>query len=418
MIGTDLAQRPDGSVRAVAWRPLITDAQERSRLLTAVREIATVLEAAPVTSQRAGVHCDLAILRAYLAADGSVPDDDDATTTHVAAALAAQARTQRELGLHGGLAGVGWTIAHLASDENAEEICCSIDAALLRALESDWAGPYDLISGLVGIGVYALEREAAGHALVARVLERLHATAQQRGSGLAWITPASQLPDWQREQAPDGYWNLGIAHGIPGIIAWCARCIACGVEEVRAKELVTGAASYLLDAEPLTPAGRFSAWHVRGGAPSGDRTRPAWCYGDLGVAAALVAAAQVDPRWQDDARALARSCEERASHASVRDTAICHGAAGIAHVFHRMYQATGDDVLADAARRWLAITLEMRTDHAHAGFPAFDGATLAWRADPTLLSGAAGVALVLHAMVSDVEPLWDRSLLLDLQLPA
>lgn len=401
----------------MAWRPLITDEQERSRLVTVVREIAVALESLPGATQSVTVHCGLAILRAYLAVDGCVPDEDGATTDHVAASLAAQAKTPRPLDLHGGLAGVGWTIAHLASDENSEEICAMIDAALLRALEGDWDGPYDLISGLVGIGIYALEREEAGHALVARVLELLQVTAQQRGPGLAWLTPARLLPEWQREQAPEGYWNLGMAHGIPGIVAYCARCIASGVETVRANELMTGAAAYLLDAEPPNAGGRFSAWHARSGAPSGDRTRPAWCYGDLGAAAALLAAAQVDPRWHDEARALARSCAQRPTHAAVRDTAICHGAAGIAHVFHRMYQATGDSVLGDAARQWLAITLEMRTDHAHAGFPAFDGEARAWRADPTLLAGAAGVALVLHAMVSDVEPLWDRMLLLDLQLP-
>lgn len=404
----------NASVGAVAWRALITDPQDRARLLTIVREIATALESAPVDPRSVAVHCDLAVLRAYLAADRTLPDDDDATTAHVAAALAAQAEAPRALALHGGLAGVGWTIAHLASDENAEEICATIDTALSRALERDWHGPYDLIGGLVGIGVYALEREEAGRALTARVLELLRAAAEPRGPGLAWHTPARLLPDWQREHAPDGYWNLGMAHGIPGIVALCARCIASGVEEVRAHELMAAAVGYLLDAEPPNAGGRYSAWHARGGAPSGDRTRPAWCYGDVGVAAALVAAAQVDPRWRDDAHALARACAQRPPHPAVRDTAICHGTAGIAHVFHRMYQATGDDVFGEAARRWLALTLEMRTDHAHAGFPAFDGVARTWRATPTLLAGAAGVALVLHAMISGVEPRWDRLLLLDI----
>jgi len=411
---TVLAKGHDASVRAVSWRPLITDPDERATLLTIVREIALAVEDAPVAPHDIGQHCDLAILRAYLAADGTLPDDDDAVTNHVVAALAAQAKRPGALGLFNGLAGVGWTIAHLASDDNAEEICASFDAALLHALEHEWNGTYDLISGLVGIGVYALEREQAGRPLAARVLELLHVTAQPRGLGLAWQTPARLLPEWQREQAPDGYWNLGMAHGIPAIIAWCARCAAVDVEAVSAKELMTAAASYLLDAERPRSGGRFSAWHVCGGAPSGDRERPAWCYGDLGVSAALLAAAQVDPRWHEEALMLARSCAQRAPHAAVRDTALCHGTAGIVHVLNRMFQATGDDVLGDDARRWLELTLEMRTDHAYAGFPAFDGVRLAWRSDSTLLGGAIGVALALHAIASEVEPAWDRLLLLDL----
>ena len=261
-------------------------------MLTIVREIATSINDAQVIPGGVAMHCDLAVLRAYLAADDTVSDEDGATIHHVAAALEAQTATTGALGLHDGLAGVGWTIAHLANDENAEAICASIDTALWRALEHDWGGPYDLISGLVGIGVYALEREEAGRGLVVRVLELLHDMAQPRGSGRAWYTPARLLPDWQREQAPDGYWNLGMAHGIPGIVAWCARCIAAGVEPARANDLMAGAARYLLDVEPPNVHGRFAKWHARDGAPSGDRSRLAWCYGDVGVAAALVAAAQ------------------------------------------------------------------------------------------------------------------------------
>lgn len=406
----------DGSVRAVAWRPLITDPRERARLTQVVREIAFALDGSAVDPRRVAMHCDHAVLRAYLAADGTVPDEGDATTTHVVAALAAQADSPGAVGLHNGLAGVGWTIAHLGSNENAEEICASIDAALMRALEHDWSGRYDLISGLVGIGVYALERAEAGRALAARVLEYLAGMAEPRGAGLAWHTPPHLLPDWQRAQAPDGYWNHGLAHGISGIIAWCARCIASDVEATRARELMESAASYLLEANPPRTNGRFAAWHTRDGAATRDRARPAWCYGDVGVAAALVAAAQVDSRWHGEARALARACAEMPPATKTRDTAICHGTTGVAHVFNRMYQATGDHALADAARRWLAITLEMRNEHEYAGFPAFDGSTGAWRAEPTLVNGAAGVALALHAMLSDIEPAWDRILLLDLQL--
>ncbi len=395
------------------WAPLVTNADERAKVRDIVREIAAAVAHPPRTAGVAA-HCDQAILRAYLAADGTLPDEDDATTNHVAAALAA-ARDSSALGLHGGLANVGWTIAHFADDENAQEILAMIDAALARALEHDWHGRYDLISGLVGVGVYALERGDAGRPLAVRVVEHLRAAAQPRGAGLAWHTPAAQLPDWQREHAPDGYFNLGLAHGVPGIITLCAHFIAADVERARATELMSGAISYLLDAEAPSPGGRFPSWYTPDGVAFGDRTRPAWCYGDLGVATALLAAARVDARWRDDAMTLARCCARRPPHPSVRDTGLCHGAAGIAHIFGRMHQATQAPELGDAARRWLSIALEMRNEHPYAGFPAYDGVAHSWRADSGLLNGAAGVALVLHALISDVEPRWDRLLLVDMQ---
>ncbi|HLL22777.1 MAG TPA: lanthionine synthetase LanC family protein [Kofleriaceae bacterium] len=388
--------------------PLIDDSAERARLRAIVREVALAVESAPDTSTR----CQRAILRAYLAADDTLVDDDGAATAHVSAALAARSAGD-PLALYGGLAEIGWTIAHLADDAHAAQICASIDDTLLRALR-DGRGNYDLVNGLVGFGVYALERGEHGHRLVSRVLDWLEATAEARGAGLAWHTPAAHLPSWQRAMAPDGYWNLGLAHGIAGIIALCARCVAADIDAARARDLMRGAASYMLDVEPAAAEGRFASWHSRGGGTEGVRARLAWCYGDLGIAAALTAAARVDVRWREAAHDLARSCAMRTAPPGVHDAALCHGTAGIAHIFARIAGAAEDAVLATAARRWLSVTLELRTDHAYGGFPAFDGGTRGWRADASLVAGATGVALALHAMVSEVEPLWDRTLLLDL----
>lgn len=389
------------------WRPLITDRDERARISTVVREIVEALARAPLDPFHVAPHCDQLVLQTF------VGGDSDESADHLGAALNAQSRSPQTLGLYDGLSRIGWTVAHLVDEENAEQLCGSIDRVLLRALDREWHGSYDLIGGVVGFGVYALERGAAGLAVAARVLEVLHARAEPRGTGLAWKTPARVLPPHQLKMAPDGYWNLGIAHGVPGIVAFGARCVDAGIEVTSARDLMNNAVQFLLDAEPPNERGRFSAWHTDAEAV-GDRDRLAWCYGDLGVAAALLAAARVEARWSKDAVSLARACALRPRPPSVRDAGVCHGAAGIAHAFNRMYQATGETILRQAALRWLSVTLEMRTEHAYGGFAAFDGVTQAWRADPTLLTGTAGVALVLQSMVSDCEPLWDRLLLLDL----
>ena len=46
--------------------------------------------------------------------------------------------------------------------------------------------------------------------------------------------------------------------------------------------------------------------------------------------------------------------------AGVADACLCHGAAGLGHIFHRIFLWTGDPALEDAARRWLGHALEMR----------------------------------------------------------
>ena len=167
------------------------------------------------------------------------------------------------------------------------------------------------------------------------------------------------------------------------------------------------------------PAGKgscFGTAFVAGEEPIASRL--AWCYGDPGIAATLLVAARAagEPAWEDKALEVARAAASRPAERSfVRDAGVCHGAAGLAHLFNRFWQASGEEVFRDAARFWIERTLELRSPgEGIAGFRAWHamtGSTGQWAAVPGLLEGAAGVALVLLAAVSPVEPEWDRILL-------
>ena len=94
---------------------------------------------------------------------------------------------------------------------------------------------------------------------------------------------------------------------------------------------------------------------------------------------------------------------------------LCHGAAGLGHIFNRLFQASGEEVFRDAACSWFEHTLNFKL--ANEGFGGFlfyrvteeDGAT--WEAEPGILEGAAGIALALLAASTSIEPAWDRMLL-------
>jgi hypothetical protein len=331
---------------------------------------------------------------------------DEASSADAASAALAHAvaagRNARGVALFGGLARVGWTVAHVV-DPTTDPLCVAIDREVLAALGS--LAEWDLVSGFVGIGVYALERGEAARELASRVLDELERLARPRGRGLAWHTPPEAIPLEQRTDAPHGYWNLGLAHGTPGVIALLARYVAAGIDRARAARLLDAAVEFLIDAEPVEPRGRYPTWHAEGGtAPSTARARLAWCYGDLGVAVALLAAATARGHtpWRDEALELARACARRPD-TGARELGICHGAAGVAHLFNRLYQATGEPELGDAARAWLSRALAMR-------------ASVDTTTDATLLTGSTGVALVLLAAATELEPSWDRMLLVDLPL--
>jgi len=309
---------------------------------------------------------DRALVRAYVADD----------TEPLGPVVDALARGDLVANLHGGLAGIGWTIAHLASGAEAAT------AAISRALRSRF-GNYDLIQGSTGAGVFALE--AGDDELARAVLEHLEAWSARR-----WFSRADELVDSEREVAPTGYTNLGMAHGVPGAIALLARFVHRGIEPARSRAILDDAVEMI--AAVQSP---FLPWLPP---RAGESRRLAWCYGDLGVAVALVGAGL----YASHARAYERGLELARSAASwtidVDETGLCHGIAGVAHLFNRLAQATGDETLESAARNWFARLLA-RTD------PARDG---------SFLIGRAGITLALHAATTDIEPAWDRLLLADL----
>ena len=398
---------------------LIEDPAERERITTLIRELVTAVDAWKVTEL--DDFADRAVLHAYVG--DLVPDSDDISMRAIGDAIAALGQGSARPGLFGGASRVGWMVSHLAGGEVADQVCATLDDALTRRLESVEVEDYDLISGYVGYGVYALERGEAGHSLAVRVLDALEKRAQPRAGGLAWHTGPEQLPPWQQKEAPNGYWNLGLAHGMPGVIGLLARYLTAGIAVERSRALLDQAVTYLLAAEPAPPGerGRYPAWHSSDREPTGDiGGRLAWCYGDLGVSFALIAAgrARGNDAWLAAGLEMARVCSSRdRQQAQITDAGICHGAAGAAHLFHRLYLATKEPAFADAARTWVGHTLALRFDHDIAGFPSKtlqpDG-SFGWAADASLLTGTTGVALVLHAMITDVDPQWDRVLLVDI----
>jgi hypothetical protein len=150
-----------------------------------------------------------------------------------------------------------------------------------------------------------------------------------------------------------------------------------------------------------------------------ERTQLAWCYGDLGIAAALhhAGVACARPAWRAEAHGLARAAAYRSQGSiPVFDASLCHGAMGAAHGFARLSQLTGDRELRRGSADWYARAFALRVPgRGIAGWRAFYGesaeATNAWVDDAGLLSGAAGIALSLHAATTAIEPRWDRALL-------
>ena len=344
-------------------------------------------------------------------------DDDEAAE----AALRRLEQALDRLGNHasspalfGGFAGVGWTLSHLEDRllESEDASDQAVEQALLELLKQPlWAGPYDLVHGLVGFGVYALEtlpRPGAKH-LLERVVHHLGATAVEGPEGFFWHSAPQWLPPHQRRAAPQGHVDMGLAHGVPGVVALLAAIATQEIAPRRVRDLLDGTVAWLLAQarkDELSAQSAFPHFLVPGLEP--EASRLAWCYGDLGIALALESAARVAHRadWREEALSLALEASGRTpAQGRVEDAGLCHGAAGVGHLLHHMYRDTGNDELGAAARRWLRTALDLRRpDRGVGGYQAWAPSRGGWIDDRSWLTGAAGVGL---ALLSAVTP-WER----------
>jgi lantibiotic biosynthesis protein len=438
----------------VAWRAIL-DGELAARAVEAVDAIAEAIPRfAADRPDLPGGDAGLALFYAYLARAGR--GGEDAAAFHLERAADALAEVALPADFHGGYSGVAWAIAHVwgweergaemeaapgaeveaaaptdadVADGGADDFAAEIDAALLELVSaSPWPGGYDLVGGLVGIGVYGLARRdwPGGPALVEAVAARLAEKAEPAGDGLTLWTPAAELGSGMRAEYPAGHANLGVAHGVPGAIALLGSVAGDGARRLR-----EGLTAWMRSVRRRGADGSLYPYAIaldRPGAaavppPARDaRCRAAWCYGDPGIAAALLRGARAcgDAGLEELAVEAGRAAAVRLRDgAGVVDAGLCHGSAGLLHLFNRLYQATGDEAFRAAALRWAAETLALRgadrgaaEADSVAGFAAYrpQGESVA---DPGFLTGAAGIGLALLAATSDVEPGWDAALLCD-----
>jgi lantibiotic biosynthesis protein len=410
------------------WRAILsgTAAEQALQAADAIAESITSLPGERQPSLSKG-QAGLALLYSWLAETRATPQSDVMARECVDEAIEAVSTQTMHASFWGGFTGVAWA-ADLVDDlldPDAEDRSEAVDDAILRLLSraQQWTAPYDLVVGLTGLGVYALQRYPRASAIecLSRVVEHLNERAQHDEHGVYWWTPSEEIASEEaREQYPSGRADLGVAHGVAGVIALLGSICGAGVEQATARPLLEGAVSWLwAHSVPTEADPTFPIWVAPGYQPV--PARSAWCYGDPGIAAALLLAARGagDAGWEQAAVALAcRAAERPASESGVVDACICHGAAGLAHIYNRMYQATGErePKLGRAARYWLERTLDFYRLARDTGGAWAQGSTDPAKHEPwtgiDVVDGAAGVALVLLAGATFVEPAWDRMFLI------
>jgi hypothetical protein len=381
----------------------------------------------------------LALTCAYL--DACFPGKQWDRTGHcylASAAEAAETSQENSTGLFSGLAGLAFAAWALSRGGiRYGRLLSTLDEVLLPQLtiqaerlarvmgEGVGFGKFDAISGVAGAGAILLRRleVPAISKTLTTICESLIALTSADVKPPRWWTPAALMGNEDTAALyPHGNLNCGLAHGIPGVLAFMSLAMSNGIRVPDAERAIEQVANWLIAykvedawgvnwpyAVPLADNGLPEPpSQALGGSRSG------WCYGAPGVARALWLAGVARDRadWRDLAvEAMAATYRRPMAARQIDSPTLCHGVSGLLAITLRFANETGHSMFAEAAgdlTEWLLAAFESET---LVGFRNWEpGGT---RVDqPGLLEGAAGVLLALLAASTDVEPTWDRAFLL------
>jgi len=320
-----------------------------------------------------------------------------------------------------GFPALGWVLLLLEHEKfisaDSAGILKEVDELLYQLMIAEMKKKqYDYLHGSLNKGLYFLSRvkDPAVRSYLANLVDVIEEVCEKEADGGLKI--AGNFQDSKENESLN--YNLGLAHGMPSIMWFLSKIKENGIAQDKATFLLKGFTSYILHhAQDTTKY--LSNFPRYGGADSSpSNSRLAWCYGDLGIGIGLWQAAQSSSEkdWETKAlQVLLHSTGRRdLKENDVVEAGLCHGTAGIAHIYNRMYHYTGSREFKQAALYWFDETLKMAGFTSdYAGFEYLIGEDPGeWKNLAGIFLGITGIGLTMISAVSKIEPAWDRALLL------
>ncbi len=326
--------------------------------------------------------------------------------------------------LSGGFTGMLWVIQHLVGtgllDADVLDHLHRLNHSVIETLATDAESMnFDPLHGLVGKGIYFLACPPTGERekILTEIVSRLEGFAVRVGKNRTWVypDPHSGTPDSER-------YSLGMAHGVPGVISFLAKVYQQGIALPVTSQLLEASVGWLLEQEAPVGFSLFPPF-----AQTGQESRVAWCYGDLGPALALFHAATAlnRPDWREKAVAIAlHAAGRKISNAGMVedpvngrvDAGFCHGAGGVAHIFHRFFQATRMPAFKHSAQYWVnwGLAGQPAAEDSRFQFPTYQETGWCWQENPSLIEGDAGLGMVLLSFLIPEPTGWDAPFMTDI----
>jgi lantibiotic biosynthesis protein len=232
------------------------------------------------------------------------------------------------------------------------------------------SGNIDPVNGMLSAGIYFLKRSSQSGSRaevhISLIIDFLTQAAQYDSPGLNyWFSNFRGVTEVE----------LGITHGVSGVLNFLLHIYTKEIEVARVRPLIEGAVAFLKAQQfKDTEDGPFFPLAMGGQQDSG---YPCLAYGDFGVLFALLSAGKImnDAALCKEANRILEyyaAVREPARHKNIADATVIYGASGVATLFYKFYSVTGLAIYREAAEYWTEKILDFAIhDNSYAGFESY-----------------------------------------------
>lgn len=305
--------------------------------------------------------------------------------------------------LYRGMPGIGWAIQlcpPLIEKTMSIQLLTELDELLLEGMADTRKPNLDLINGVAGIMIYAMRRGKSYDA------------SRDLWDAMDSICVRS-LKDWLdlnpsklEMRGTDFQRNLGVAHGIPGLLTIMVSAFKKGLISTEAAELAVDGFDQLWTHSVRGQGG----WALfPGSVGSNEVTRLAWCYGALGLADAYKNASSLEITNILRYTALVEGSlyQFKTGRHGISDASLCHGWAGAHYYFDRFAKCAFLSEQVQAECKGASLESGKAIDALNTGEERAPSYPRNFRGrkfkSDTLLAGTSGVVIAQDAVASSAD---------------
>ncbi|KIA95637.1 MULTISPECIES: lanthionine synthetase LanC family protein [unclassified Flavobacterium] len=261
-------------------------------------------------------------------------------------------------GLLEGFDGIGWVIHYLKKCNiiESEELIDDLDSYLIQSIRLNITNNnYDLLYGSIGKIQYLINSDRCKELFVVElvngIVEKLYETKVEINGLIYWHELDSEKV------------NLGLAHGLPSILLFLLRLKELGYQNPLIIKMINGILRSFKKFKNKVP--NMSSYGVCYPISKklNSHSRLAWCYGDLGIAYALMYTSKVlkSKKVEEESKEMINLILNRGisdsglvhfNDYSFFDTGFCHGISGISYFLYKFNELLPSQSIEDSLVYW------------------------------------------------------------------